>query len=240
MIPAGRSITVADPIRIATRVLLDNASAELSRQELVTRSDTIFDTSVEVMLPRAAHRPLRLDRVEPSYRFRHFMNYPAIGLNCGVTESIDGDTMSLRTTWSPRFVQPRVVPRDPQTSVRFADLAAPTHDVGALLSIPHDYERWITDEERRLRQAVRDGLQVQEADIESKRLGDAGEKFLSVAEREDINKCRRRHRAMCRAQACPAAPPGSYRSAGSPTSSRGRRELRSYDSVDNAKDGRMK
>jgi len=79
MIPAGRSITVADPTRIATRVLLDNASAELSRQELVTRSDTIFDTSVEVMLPRAAHRPLRLDRVEPSYRFRHFMNYPAIG-----------------------------------------------------------------------------------------------------------------------------------------------------------------
>jgi hypothetical protein len=165
-----RNVDFSDPTRVANRVLLDNASPELSRRESATRSDTIFCTGINVSIPRDAHRSLRLDRVEPSYRFRHFLDYPAIGLNCGVVERSDERTTHLATTWSPRFVQPRVVPRDPRTSVKFADLCSPAHDANELLSIPDDYERWVEGEEARLRVAVREGLSPSEADVETQRL----------------------------------------------------------------------
>ena len=48
-------------------------------------SACVFQCSIKVALPADVHRPLRPDRIEPSYRFRHHMAYPAIGLNNGVT-----------------------------------------------------------------------------------------------------------------------------------------------------------
>jgi hypothetical protein len=167
-----RTVDLVDPTRVAIRIMLDNGSPELSRRDAVTRTDTIFNTGIEVALPRAAHRALRLDRVESSYRFRHFMDYPAIGLNCGVVSRLAGDNLSLNTTWSPRFVQPRILPREPHASVAFADLASQQRPVGDLLSIPREYGQWIADEDARLRDAVRDGLAPAEADIESRRLED--------------------------------------------------------------------
>jgi hypothetical protein len=52
------------------------------------------------------------------------MHYAAIGLNCGVASNQTGDILTLRTTWSPRFVQPRIIPRAPNAPVAFADLAS--------------------------------------------------------------------------------------------------------------------
>jgi hypothetical protein len=175
---AGLSIQIdrtpdfVDSSRVAVRVLLDNGTAELSRRDALTRSDTLFNTSFVVEIPDAAHHHLRLDRVEPSYRFRHFLNYPAIGLNCGVIARKAGESLFLRTTWSPRFVQPRIVPRELGVPLRFAELAADTLAVNDLLAVPREYERWIAEEEGRLRDAVREGLAPTEADIESRRLED--------------------------------------------------------------------
>ena len=169
-IQIDRTPDLVDPTRVAMRVMLDNGSPELSRRDLGTRTDTIFNSLIEVSIPRAAHRALRLDRVEPSYRFRHFMNYPAIGLNCGVIGRVTGNHLTLTSTWAPRFVQPRIVPREPRASTTFADLASPQRPIADLLSIPGDYQQWITDEEARLRDAVREGLATAEADIESRRL----------------------------------------------------------------------
>ncbi|HEY1745731.1 MAG TPA: DEAD/DEAH box helicase [Xanthobacteraceae bacterium] len=172
VVQVDRTPDLIDQSRVAMRVMLDNASAELSRREQGTRTDTIFNTQIEVTIPRAAHRSLHLDRVEPSYRFRHFMEYPAIGLNCGVISRAIGDNLALTSTWSPRFVQPRIIPREPNASMTFADLSSPERLVEELLSIPSDYQRWITDEESRLRDAVREGLAPTEADNESSRLQD--------------------------------------------------------------------
>jgi Helicase conserved C-terminal domain len=160
----------ADPRRSAVRVMLDNGSSELSRRQSATRTDTIFNTGMEVVIPLMAHCPLRLDRVEPSYRFRHFMDYPAIGLNCGVRSVAADESLSLCTTWSPRFVQPRIIPRQPPTAVTFAALASEQYRVSDLLCIPQQYSEWIADEEERLRDAVRQGLSPAEADVETNRL----------------------------------------------------------------------
>ncbi|UWU76208.1 helicase-related protein [Bradyrhizobium huanghuaihaiense] len=165
-----RTPDFVDPTRVAVRVMLDNSSPELSRRDALTRCEVIFVTQLGVTLPTGVHQPLRLDRVEPSYRFRHFMHYAAIGLNCGVASLQTGDVLTLRTTWSPRFVQPRIVPRAPNAPVAFADLAAENRDVADLLAIPQAYIAWIAQEETRLRTAVREGLTPAEANIESARL----------------------------------------------------------------------
>nr|WP_246732497.1 DEAD/DEAH box helicase family protein [Bradyrhizobium yuanmingense] len=165
-----RTRDFVDPARIAVRVLLDNGSPELSRRDALTRCEVIFATHLSVTIPAAIHRPLRLDRVEPSYRFRHFMHYAAIGLNCGVASEQTADVLTLRTTWSPRFVQPRIIPRAPNAPVSFADLASENRAVTDLLAIPQAYLAWIAQEEGRLRTAVREGLSPAEAEAESRRL----------------------------------------------------------------------
>lgn len=169
-IQIDRIADFVDSSRVAVRIMLDNGSPELNRRDAMTRSDTIFNTSLEVDIPSEAHRPLRLDRVEPSYRFRHFLNYPAIGLNCGVIGRTNGPTLSLTTTWAPRFVQPRIIPRQLRVPLRFADFASDRFAIVDLLDVPREYERWITNEELRLREAVREGLTQSDADIESQRL----------------------------------------------------------------------
>lgn len=169
-IQIDRTPDLIDPTRVAVRVLLDNASPELRRQDATHRCETVFGTGINVTIPHQAHQFLSLDRVEPSYRFRHFLNYPAIGLNCGVVGRRIGQDLSLDTTWSPRFVQPRIVPRAPNAPVAFAELASPDRPVSDLLPIAREYEQSIADEETRLRDAVREGLPGEQADIESRRL----------------------------------------------------------------------
>src|SRR5262249_21799643 len=107
-----RTPDFVEPTRVAVRVTLDTSSSELSRRDAVSRTEAWFQTGVSVRIPRTAHLSLRLDRVEPSYRFRHYLNYPAIGLNCGVVARSLVEEIQLQTTWAPRFVQPRIVPRE--------------------------------------------------------------------------------------------------------------------------------
>jgi len=166
-----RTVDFLNPDRASIRVVLDNANSELGRRDLVHKLDTIFDTGLEVTLPAAVHRSLQLDRVEPSYRFRHFLDYPAIGLNCGVASERADAWLILRTTWSPRFVQPRITARELDgLPVSFKVLADETFDVAKLLEIPRAYTAWINAEEQRLKDAVRDGLAPEDADRESRRL----------------------------------------------------------------------
>ncbi|MDX2275451.1 MAG: DEAD/DEAH box helicase family protein [Hyphomonadaceae bacterium] len=169
-IDVDRTVDLNDPDRVSIRVAIDNGSTALGKREAQTKSDTIFNVSLEVVVPMAAHRPLRLDRVEPSYRFRDFLTYDAIGLNCGVDRSRGAESITLRTTWAPSFVQPRIVPRGLDLPIQFGALADETFDVTGLRALPQAYREWIDEEERRLTTTVREGLQGEEADRESHRL----------------------------------------------------------------------
>jgi hypothetical protein len=105
----------------------------------------IFQVALTVSLPRSLHKPLRLDRVKPSYRFRDWLEYPAMGLNCGVRQlDVECDVVAVRTTWSPRYYQPRIEPRSIDgVPTSYAELSDEASDPRLLFALPDEYDRWI-------------------------------------------------------------------------------------------------
>jgi len=165
-----RQTDFVDPTSLSMRVMLDNQSLELMPLDARGRCNTIFNSGLSIALPKRAHRPLRLDRVEPSYRFRDHLDYPAIGLNCGVQPEAAGDDLILRTTPAPRFAQPRIVARNIDVSYQFAVLKDPGFDASRLFALPEAYTTWINEQETRLKDTVTAGLDPVDAAIEAARL----------------------------------------------------------------------
>jgi len=170
VVKVERQIDFLDPGKASFRVVLDNQSLELAGRDAASMCDAIFGVSLEVSVPRQDHRDLRLDRVEPSYRFRDYLNYPAIGLNCGVDARVAGDRLQLVTNWSPRFVQPRVVPTQLNVECNFVRLADPGFPASDLLTLPDEYKKWVTRKKVELEPAVRAGLEPPDAELETARL----------------------------------------------------------------------
>lgn len=172
-----------DPDRRNVRVLLENNSREVATRKRNLFDHAIHQVGLEVELPWAAHRPLRLDRVESSYRFRDFLTYPAIGINCGIAESIRGDQLRLTTTWMPRYQQPRVVPTEvPGAPTRFQTLGADGFDPASLNAIVAAYTRWIDGEEQRIDPAQGVG-DAEEADRERQKFRDDLAAYRGEAQR---------------------------------------------------------
>jgi hypothetical protein len=140
-----------DPSRRNLRVMLENNSNEV-RKRLRHRFDhSIHQVGLAIELPAQAHRALKLDRVEPSYRFREFMSYPAIGVNCGVSEARIGDRLRLTTTWMPRYQQPRIAPTEIRgVPTDFKTLGADNFDPTSIRPLIKAYRDWISAEEHNL------------------------------------------------------------------------------------------
>jgi hypothetical protein len=170
VVKVERQSDFLDPSAISMRITLDNQSLEPLPIDARGRCNTVFGAGLTIDLPSAAHRPLRLDRVEPSYRFREHLDYPAIGLNCGVEAHCEGAILHLRTTCAPRFAQPRIVARKLDLPYQFAVLKNPSFDAHRLLELPREYRRWIDSQEARLRDTVTVGLEPADAAIEAERL----------------------------------------------------------------------
>ncbi|MYG26799.1 MAG: helicase, partial [Boseongicola sp. SB0677_bin_26] len=169
-IKVDRQQEFIDQTRMSFRITLDNRSSEPTPKDSQGRCNTIFGAGLLIEMPSAAHRPMRLDRVEPSYRFRDYFNYPAIGLNCGIATSKQDDAVQLVTTAAPRFEQPRIVARHIDVPCQFATLADPAFDVSVLGNLPNAYRAWTDEQERRLSGVATAGLDEADAKRETDRL----------------------------------------------------------------------
>jgi hypothetical protein len=102
-------------------VALENVSQTL-HQHVDETEEAIFQVSLRVQLPAGLHHPLKLERIEPSYRYNKYLTYPAMGHNCGVVRiQSQPELRVVETTWMPRYTQPRIVPtstNDVQRQVR--------------------------------------------------------------------------------------------------------------------------
>lgn len=170
VVKVERQIDFLDPTSMSMRFTLDNQSAEPTPIDARGRCNTVFNAGLTITMPKSAHRPLRLDRVEPSYRFREHLEYPAIGLNCGVAAEELASDIRLRTTSAPRFAQPRIVARNLDLPFQFSVLKDSELDAARLLELPREYAKWIDEQELRLKDTVVAGLEPADAAVEAARL----------------------------------------------------------------------
>lgn len=134
-----------DGTRVNLRAAIENGAQLPSRQTFADFEPSLFQVRIQLTLPTALHRPLRLDRVQPSYRFKDWLEYPAMGLNCGIQplQAPDG-LFRLGTTWAPRYTQPRIDPTAIQgLPTRYAELGDANCDIRRLLLLPDRYDAWI-------------------------------------------------------------------------------------------------
>lgn len=104
----------------------------------------LFNVAVRLELPDAALAPMRLERVRRSYHLAGFMTMPAIGVNGGVEDlGCSAGTRTLRTTWMPRYVLPRMNAREiPAVPTAYSRLCDSAQDVGALSALVSAMDGW--------------------------------------------------------------------------------------------------
>lgn len=137
---------VPDPVdvtRMTVHVALENWTDPLTKSNFKELEPSLFQVSVAVMVPAADHQFLRLDRVKPSYRYNQYLKYPALGFNGGVTLTIEGPLHRLLTTWTPRYVLPRIIPTGGAIVRNIERLAQPDCLTG-LKPLITAYETWLT------------------------------------------------------------------------------------------------
>jgi len=99
-----------DPSKRNLFIALENVS-QMPQQHAEDTEEAVFVVSLRVQFPTALHHPLKLERIDPSYRYNKYLEYPAMGHNCGVLVVGSGpEQLILETTWTPRYTQPRIVP----------------------------------------------------------------------------------------------------------------------------------
>lgn len=130
------------PERTNVHIALENRSVPPKRQWWATEQ-SIFQVSLMVDVPTRLHAPLRLGRIDPSYRYNRYLQYDALGFNGAVRRiSTTADALLLQTTWQPRYTQPRVRAVTGGVNLNITQLAHPD-GLSGILGLPDRFNAWI-------------------------------------------------------------------------------------------------
>lgn len=140
-----------NPQRSNLHVSLENASTEVRRGAEMTEQ-SVFQTHLEVSMPVCLHAPLKLGRVEASYRYNRYLEYPALGFNGGVIaiRKVGSPQLTLRTTWCPRYTQPRVVPKTYKGINPRVRLLSQSDGLSAILPLGAALDEWFESLDQRV------------------------------------------------------------------------------------------
>ncbi|MGR7919654.1 DEAD/DEAH box helicase family protein [Zobellella denitrificans] len=132
-----------DPSKRSFFLALENVSP-MPKQYIDETEEAVFLVSLQVQLPAALHHPLKLERVDPSYRYNKYLTYPAMGHNCGVAQ-VQSDTAirALETTWTPRYTQPRIVPTSANRVLRRVRSLAHPEGLNGLSPLIPAMKEWL-------------------------------------------------------------------------------------------------
>ncbi|MDQ2151112.1 DEAD/DEAH box helicase family protein [Alcaligenaceae bacterium C4P045] len=134
-----------DPSKRNLFIALENVS-QMPRQFADETEESIFQTSLRLELPAALHQPLKLERIEPSYRYNKYLAYPAMGHNCGVERvQSRADAVILQTTWTPRYIQPRIVPTSANGVQRLVRALAAPSGLDGLAPLVPAMDTWLKE-----------------------------------------------------------------------------------------------
>lgn len=152
----------SNTLRSNLHVSLENVSVEPKRGGDMTEQ-SVFQVHLEVEMPVALHAPLNLGRVEASYRYNQFLDYPAMGFNGGIAADVSADPAVLRlvTTWAPRYTQPRVIPKSYDgVNPNMLQLSQPD-GLSAILPLADALDQWFGSLDKRVDLAA--GLEPEDA-----------------------------------------------------------------------------
>lgn len=124
-------------------IAMENVS-QMPHQHVDETEEAVFLVSLRVQLPVALHHPLKLERIEPSYRYNKYLTYPAMGHNCGVVriQSLP-EQQVLETTWTPRYTQPRIVPTSANGVQRKVRLLAQSDSLDGIAPLVPAMQEWL-------------------------------------------------------------------------------------------------
>lgn len=144
----SRTPDFSDSSVLNIRISFENLNNTPSRTRYLCHDAAIHQVQVIVTIPATVHSRLKLQRIQPSFRFRNFMTYPALGINCGIEEGVgDAENVVLKTTWLPKYILPRITPRAiPGIPWRYQELSDVGTAISALYNIPDEYSKWIAEQ----------------------------------------------------------------------------------------------
>lgn len=121
-------------------------NTEVSRMgEVQDTNNIIFGAGVSLKLEKSSHKPLRMERVKPSFRFKDYLTFDVQGFNVGVDISECEDKLLASTTWLPRYYQPRIAAKKHGSIPLSFELLGTHEGVGLLSALPKAYKAWIKD-----------------------------------------------------------------------------------------------
>lgn len=133
-----------DRTKTSMLLALENRSVT-PHQHRDDTDEAVFQVSITAKVPKVLHCPLRLERIDPSYRYNQYLRYAAMGHNCGVNSSQAEDHVELRTTWAPRYVQPRIVPTSVKGVVSSIQALSEPNSLDGLFPLLPALENWLKD-----------------------------------------------------------------------------------------------
>lgn len=156
-----------DTSRLTVHMALENWTEPLNKLNFKELEPSVFQVSMSVSVPADIHQFLRLDRVKPSYRYNKYLKYPALGFNGGVVLTKVGEQHLLTTTWSPRYVLPRIIPTGDTVQLNIEKLSHPDC-LSGIKPLLRSYEEWLVKTENYPVDRGLDGSNAEELKIREK------------------------------------------------------------------------
>lgn len=149
-------------------IALENRSQEPHQYRDET-DPACFLVTLQLKIPQSMHCPLKLERIDPSYRYNQYLQHAGLGQNCGIkVVSSSPEDLIIQTTWRPRYVQPRIVPTNISGVERNIRALSKPESTDGLTEIAAAMQSWVnhqkatvdtgaglsaTDRESRLRES---------------------------------------------------------------------------------------
>lgn len=152
IIPVLEYENLEDPLRQnerTVRIILANESDLLDAKLALSREtdSTLYQVEMSVAFDAGVHRPIRLDRIAPSYRYNRYLSHDALGINCGVRRRGLTDPTVLETTSLPVYFQPLIRQFDLPTPPNFDALGSNDGGLDVVKRLLGAFDDWLADVE---------------------------------------------------------------------------------------------
>lgn len=133
------------PDERTVRIILANESDLLDPKTAAAHETdpTLYQVELAVSFEPHLHRPIKLERIQPSYRYNRYLTHDGLGINCGIRRRRLTDAHILETTALPVYFQPLIKQFEISPLPNFAHLSDNNGGLPILVSLLKAYDDWL-------------------------------------------------------------------------------------------------